>query len=531
VEPLWLAVAFTAGFGARRIGLPPLVGYLIAGFVLYALGAEAGGFIDEVADTGVLLMLFTIGLKLQLRTLLRPSIWATASIHMLVTVVVLGGAVFGLATLGLSAFAGLSLMQAALISFALSFSSTVFAVKVLEDKGEVSSQHGKTAIGILIVQDIVAIVFMTVSKGTLPSPWAIALVVGLVAARPLLGRVMTRCGHGELLLLFGLVLTLAGAASFDLVGLKPDLGALVVGILLAQHARASELAKKLLDFKDLLLVGFFLSVGLTGAPSLTSLAIAALLAVAIPFKSAFFYWLLCRFRLRARNGFLASLSLSNFSEFGLIVAAVAYKEGWLSADWLIILAIAVALTFIAASPLNARSHALFVRFRDHLARFEREDRLPEDAVIDPEEAEVVVLGMGHLGRNAYDTLRTELGETIMGLDRDPGRVAALRKEGYNLIIGDATDLDLYERIERRRHVRVMLLAFDNFQEKLVTVGLLRRFGFGEKIAALARHQDEADELRAAGADAAFNLSDEAGVGFARHALELVDGRPADAPPG
>lgn len=67
MDPLWLAIAFVFGFGARRIGLPPLVGYLLAGFILYALGVEAGGFIDEVADIGVLLILFSIGLKLDLR--------------------------------------------------------------------------------------------------------------------------------------------------------------------------------------------------------------------------------------------------------------------------------------------------------------------------------------------------------------------------------------------------------------------------------------------------------------------------------
>jgi len=527
MDPLWLAIAFALGFAARRIGLPPLVGYLIAGFVLHALGAESGGLIDEVAEVGVLLMLFSIGLKLQLRTLARPVVWASASLHMLVTVVVLGGVVFGLAAVGLSSFSGLSLAQAVLIAFALSFSSTVFAVKVLEDKGEVSSQHGKTAIGVLIIQDIVAIVFMTVSKGEIPSIWAIPLVIGLVVVRPLLGRLMDRSGHGELLILFGLVLTLAGAASFEFVGLKPDLGALVVGILLAQYARAPELAKTLLNVKDLLLVGFFLSVGLTGSPSPTSVAVAALLCLAIPLKSALFFQLMCRFKLRSRNAFLASLSLTNYSEFGLIVAAVGFRTGWLSADWLIILAIAVAITFVAASPLNARSHTLFVRYRDRLSRFESDTRLPEDELIDPEGVAVIVVGMGHLGRHAFDTIRAELGKAVIGMERDPERVSALRQEDYNLFMGDSTDPDLYERINQRGKVRMILLAFDNFQEKLETVKLIKRQGFPGQIAVLARHEDEIEDLKAAGADAAFNLSDEAGVGFARHALAKMEAPPVD----
>ena len=519
MEPLWLAIAFVFGFGARRVGLPPLVGYLVAGFVLHALGAEAGGFIDEVADIGVLLMLFSIGLKLQLRTLARPVVWAGATLHMLVTVVALGAAVFGLSAAGLSVFAGLDPMQSVLIAFALSFSSTVFAVKVLEDKGEAGSQHGKTAIGILIMQDVVAIVFLTASKGELPSVWSIALVAGLLLLRPLLSRVMDRCGHGELLILYGLVLTLGAAALFDVVGLKPDLGALVIGVILAQHARAPELAKTLLDMKDLLLVGFFLSVGLVGAPTLTALGVAVLLCVAVPLKSALFFWLLCRFRLRARNAFLASLSLTNYSEFGLIVATVGYKEGWITAEWLVILAIAVAITLIAASPLNSRSHELFVRFRDHLKRFQTEPPLPEDQPIDPGQAEVLVVGLGHLGVHAYDTLREELGDSILGLDRNPDRVAALGQSGRAAILGDSTDLDLYERIETRGQVRMILLALRSHQETLTTVRLLKQTGFTGVLAALARHDDEVRELREAGVEAAFNLSDEAGAGFARHALE------------
>jgi predicted Kef-type K+ transport protein len=521
LEPLWLAIAFMFGFGARRLGLPPLVGYLVAGFVLHALGAEAGGFIDEVANVGVLLMLFSIGLKLQLHTLTRPVIWAGASLHMLVTVVVLGAAIFTLAAAGLSAFAGLDPEQSLLIAYALSFSSTVFAVKVLEDTDEAGSQHGRTAIGILIIQDVVAIVFLTVSTGELPSPWSIALVAGLLLSRPLLALLMGRCGHGELLILFGLVLTLCGAALFDVVGLKPDLGALVMGVLLARHPRAPELAQTLLDVKDLLLVGFFLSIGLVGTPSPTALGIAAMLILAVPLKAGLFFWLLCRFRLRARNAFLASLSLANYSEFGLIVAALGYKQGWITAEWLAILAVAVAITFIAASPLNARSHALFVRFRNRLMCFETEPRLPEDEPIDPGRADILVVGMGHLGRHAYDALRAELGETILGLERNPERVAELCRTGRTVILGDSTDLDLYERLERREHMRLILLATPNHEENMTTVRLLTQAGFEGVLAALARHDDEVRELRRAGVEAAFNRNDEAGVGFARHALEKL----------
>lgn len=128
MEPaLLLTIAFLLGFGASRIGLPPLVGYLIAGFTANALGVGGGAVINELADIGVTLLLFTIGLKLQLRSLARPEVWAGALIHMFITVTVFAAIFFGLGTLHFSLFEGVDFPLAILIAFALSFSSTVFA--------------------------------------------------------------------------------------------------------------------------------------------------------------------------------------------------------------------------------------------------------------------------------------------------------------------------------------------------------------------------------------------------------------------
>ena len=129
--------------------------------------------------------------------------------------------------------------------------------------------------------------------------------------------------------------------------------------------------------------------------------------------------------------------------------------------------------------------------------------------------------MGHLGRHAYDALRAELGDTILGLERNPERVDELCRTGRTVILGDSTDLDLYERLERRKHMRLILLATPNHEENMTTVSLLKQAGFEGVLAALARHDDEVRELRQAGVEAAFNRSDEAGVGFARHALERL----------
>ena len=210
MEPFFLFVAFGFGYAVYRVGLPPLVGYLLAGFALKAGGYSSNAQIDLVADLGVLLLLFSIGLKLQLKSLARVEVWAGASLHMLISIAVFSLVMAGLSGAGAGLLADMNFKQVLLVAFALSFSSTVFAVKVFDERGESSALHAKIAIGILVMQDVFAVIFLTFTTGKLPSPWALALIALLAAGRPLLMKFLTRVGHRELLLLFGFLLPLNG---------------------------------------------------------------------------------------------------------------------------------------------------------------------------------------------------------------------------------------------------------------------------------------------------------------------------------
>jgi predicted Kef-type K+ transport protein len=454
VEPLLIVIAFALGMAARLIGLPPLVGFLVAGFALKAAGFEASDDLNRIGDLGVTVLLFSIGLKLRVGSLLRPEIWAGASLQMLI--VTLGfGALFWM--LGFGLFADLDLQTAFMIAFALSFSSTVFAVKAFEEQGQGEALHARTAIGMLIMQDVIAVTFLVLSSGKLPSPWALALVL-LFPARRLLTRLMERSGHGELLLLLGVIMTLGGAALFELVQLKGDMGALVLGMLVADHPKAKEMAGALLSFKDLFLVGFFLSIGLGGLPSAGDFGTALLLAALIPIKVLIYFAILTRFRLRARTATMASLGLANYSEFGLIVGAVAVADGYLSDSWLLIIAVAVALTFVGASPLNTNAHRVYDRFRARLRTFEGSVRLPEEEPVEVEGAEVVIFGMGRLGSAAYQAMRGEFGDRLVGVDANSEVVARHVGEERRVIRGDPTDSDFWERATYRGGVRLVLLA-------------------------------------------------------------------------
>lgn len=525
MDPVFIAIAFGLGFLVRQVGLPPLVGFLAAGFVLHGFGFEGGDNLQAMADLGVTLLLFSIGLKLQLRTLAKPEVWAGSSLHMLATILIFGAGLFLLGQAGLPFFVTLDLPLAILVAFALSFSSTVFAVKILEEKGEMSSMHGKVSIGILIMQDIFAVVFLTVSLGKIPSGWALLVPLALWGLRPLLYRLADRCGHGELLLLFSLFVALVvGAAGFELVGLKAGLGALVLGVLMSGHEKSSEMAKTLLGLKDLFLIGFFLTIGLSGAPSLAAVGVAALLVMVVPLKATLFFALLTRFKLRARSSLLASLSLANYSEFGLIVAAVGSSNGWIGPEWLVIIAVALAISFVIASPLNTAADSLYVRYRGKLQRFETSSRHPDDQPIDPGNATIGIFGMGRLGTTAYEFLHEKYGDTIIGFDFNAVKVQQHQAAGRNVVYGDPTDPDFWSRLQLQpeRAARLVLLAMPKHAVNLDIARKMTENGYPGMLAATAHFDDQVEQLRQVGVHAAFNFYNEAGLGFAEHAWSVLE---------
>ena len=521
MNAILITVAFLAGMLVRRLGLPPMVGFLLAGFLMRAGGIESSEGLENMADFGVTLLLFTIGLKLKVKSLARPEVWAGTTIHMAVTSTVLGAVVLGFGALGLPLFRELDLKTALLIGFALSFSSTVFAAKAFEDRAELATRHASAAIGILIMQDVIAVVFLTLSSGKVPSPWAFGLLL-LPFLRPMMTAILARVGHGELLLLFGFVMTFAGYRLFDMLGLKGDLGAIAFGMLMASSPKAEELAKVLFGFKDLFLVAFFLSIGLKEDVSLASVIAALVLLPFLVPKAAGFFGILCGFRLRARPAFLAGLGLANFSEFGLIVGLMAVNSGWLPAEWLVAIAVLVALSFVAASPLNASPYRLFDRLEGRLRRFERRVPLPEDAPISIGTPDAVVFGMGRIGAGVYDWLTEEKGLQVVGVDSSADEVREHDGQGRRVLLGDGTDPGFWERVGAELRPKLVFIATRDFRATRRIADRLLSFSPKARVTAVVQHRDQAEELTSLGVTAVYDLYREAGKAFAAECWEASE---------
>ena len=512
-EAIWITFAFGLGLLVKLVGLPPLVGYLAAGFVLSGIAETTGVVIEEtdvlerIAHLGVLLLLFTVGLKLKLRSVVSPEVIGGSLLHFGITC-----AIF---TPGLYLLMELSWKTAFLLAIALSFSSTVLAAKVLESKRELRAFHGRVAIGILIMQDLIALVVMSVAAGQTPSQWAL-IIFGLPLLRPVLFRLLDSSGHDELLVLLGLLLALViGGLGFESVGLSSELGALVFGAMLANHPRSQELSKSLWSVKEVFLVGFFLQIGIGGLPDGEALLFAVIAGLVLPLKGILFFFLLLAFRLRARSGFLSSLALTNYSEFGLIVASVALPE------WLVPLAISVSLSFVFSAPLNRFSHTLYERFAHGLSRYEGSKHHPDEQPLSLGDTRVLIMGMGRTGTAAYDWLR-EKQPKLMGLDSDPAKAAQHQKEGRNVVFADAEDASFWNGLHMPA-IESVILAMGDIEGKLIAARMLRKLGFKGFIVAHTMYEDEAKQIREAGADEAYLTMSETGVALASH---LIDKKPA-----
>jgi hypothetical protein len=232
-----------------------------------------------------------------------------------------------------------------------------------------------------------------------------------------------------------------------------------------------------------------------------------------------YFLLMARLHTPPRTALLSATALANYSEFGLIVVAVAAGAGWVDEQWTAALSLAIAVSFLLSSPLNQRSHALYQRWHKRLLRFETpqvRERYP-----DTREIHVIVLGMGNIGTGAYDAAAERYGWHVLGVDDNDRKLARHHREHRRVIAADASDPDFWHHIDLSR-VELVMLALTNHQENLLVGRLLREMGYSGRIAAVVRFDEEAEELESKGISA-FNLYAQAGAGFAAHAEQGLFG--------
>lgn len=506
MELLWVGTAYLAGLISSRLYFPPLVGYLVAGYALHTMGIQMDETLAHLADIGIELLLFSVGLKLKLRSLLRREVLSVGGLHLLVVTVIsmlvyfgFGGHIAGGLVLGVS----------------LAFSSTVLAIKVLEDSGELSTLYGRDVLSILILQDVVAIGLLAFADGKTPTPWALCLLL-LPFFRPVAYWLLNLSRAPELKLLFGVSLALAGGALAEKVGISSDIGALLMGVMLAGHPEIDDFSEKLWGLKEAFLVAFFLQIGLTDLPGYDEVLQALTLTALLPLQGGLFFALFLLAGLRARTAFVSSLALMTYSEFALITSNTVVEAQLLPPVWKSIIGLAVALSLAIAAPLNHFSHRLFSVLETFLIRFERKVESPDRLPSSIGSAEWLVIGVGRTGTSAYLAFHQQ-NIRVLGLDADPIVLEQLLSEGRRVIYGDAEDTELWEKIPLAK-IKGVILTIPEFEVRLSAIKQLKMRQFTGYIGTVCFHADEEADLYALGATFVIHPLIEAGKQLAEQML-------------
>ena len=457
-----LAVCVGAGALALLLRQPLIVGLIAAGI---AVGPEVLGLVDAtseielLAQIGISLLLFVVGLKLDVRLVskLGAVALATGLGQVLFTSVI--GFVLALVL-------GFETVSALYIAVALTFSSTIIIVKLLTDKRELDDLHGRIALGFLIVQDIVVVLAMIAITATgsgaddLVTEFLGVLLRGgaLVAATVLIGRYVvppvTRllARSGELLVLASVSWAVLLAAISILLGFSEEVGAFLAGMTLASTPYREAISGRLTTLRDFLLVFFFIELGTQfdlGAAG-EQLGPALMLSLFVLIGNPIIVMAIMGLMgYRKRVSFKAGLTVAQISEFSLILVALGVSQGQIGAE-VVGLVTAVGLITISASTyLIYGSDAIYARIEPLLRPFERRAPTADiDLWGDSTEPEFVVIGLGRFGTAVFGEL-LERGDDVLGVDFDP-RLG--RDEGFAAAImyGDAQDPDLPRQLPLRR---------------------------------------------------------------------------------
>ncbi|HZU16489.1 MAG TPA: cation:proton antiporter [Candidatus Dormibacteraeota bacterium] len=529
---LALLAAFLGGVVAQRIGLPVVVGYVLAGVAVgpFTPGLRLRpGAIELLAEIGVAFLMFVVGAELsrtELRRLGRVAL--VAGLAEILFLTALGPA--------LGRLLGAPGLQGLFLGAMLSLSSTVVALKVLEGRGELESLHGRAALGVLIVQDLAAIPMVVALPASAQGGeigWRLPLIAGqaagLVVGAYVLGdRVVpwvlahvARARSRELFLLGVVVLVLGTSLAAQAIGLSLAFGAFLAGLVVAESEFRAQVVAVTLPFRDLFASLFFLSLGMLVDPAVLlahASTIALLTAAVILGKLLVVAVALLALGLSGRVAIMAGLAVGQVGEFSFVVAQVGVGAGAVPRLFFD-LVLATALTSVILFPFVLRAGPGLLWVLRHLPRLGA--RFEDPAEPDPRAVglrrHVVVAGCGRVGRELVETLRRR-GLPHLVIEYDPEVVGRLRAEGVPVVYGDASNPGVLEHARLDR-ARLLAALVPNPAEVEAMVRVARELNPRLDVIARARDAEQVGRLHRAGANEVVQPEFEAGVEVIRHTLQ------------
>ncbi len=519
---LLLLIAAVVGALAVRLRQPVLIAYIVVGIAVGPAGLElvkAHDEIDLLAQIGVAVLLFLVGLKLDIPHVrhIGPVALATGLGQLAFTIAI--GYVLILAM-------GRDWLSALYVAVALTFSSTIIIIKLLSDKRELDSLHGRIAVGFLIVQDIavvLAMMAMSALRTTEGSEAAWLPVAASVGARvlaaavvlyvlmryvlPSLTRLMAR--SQELLLIFAIAWGTALAALGEWAGFSKEAGAFLAGFSLASTPFRDAVGARLTGIRDFMLLFFFIDLGarLDFSTLGSELWPAAVLSLFVLIGNPLIVMaIMGAMGYRKRTGFMAGLTVAQISEFSIIFVAMGISLGHVGLDALGLTTLVGVVTIALSTYMIIYSQPLYERLGPWLGVFERRRPHRELAMERQKQPEaqprVIVFGLGRYGEHLLSRLK-ENGVAVMGVDFDPETVRRLRQRGFSVRFGDGEDAALLDTLPLAT-ADWIVTTLPTWEANRTLLHALKELKLAGRVAGVVRDETHRQTLHAAGATKVIN---------------------------
>jgi len=515
-----LGLATLIGIIGQKLRQPLIIMFLAAGIMA---GPSFLGIIQSyhqielLAQIGIALLLFIVGLKLDLRLIRKTGSVALATGL---------GQIFFTSIIGfmIAIAMNMSFLSAAYVSVALTFSSTIIIVKLLSDKKEIDSLHGQIAIGFLIVQDIAAILALVglttlgasvdkegsvyISTITIAAKGLGLFVVVALLMKYVLQRLTRRLAYSlELLTLFAITWAVILGAGSELLGFSKEVGAFIAGVSLASTDYRDSIGARLVSLRDFLLLFFFIDLGSrldwssAGSQVAESIVFSLFVLIGNPLIVLIIMGIM---GYRRRTGFLAGLTVAQISEFSLIVAALGLSLNHITKETMGLITLVGVVTIFASTYMILYSGPLYRFLSGPLKVFEKRNPYRETAIDTLDETIsgcVILVGLGNYGSGLAEYLLRR-GKRIIGVDFNPGAMDIWRSRGISVLYGDIGDPEIYEQLPLNKACWVVSTVRSK-ELNLTLLNNLRNIGYEGKVALTAVNQEEADEFKRAGAHLVF----------------------------
>jgi glutathione-regulated potassium-efflux system protein KefB len=522
-----LAAAVVSVPIARLLRLSPIVAYLTAGVVIGPFGIalfREPQTILTVAELGVVLLLFLIGLELEFARLvaLRRAIFGLGAAQLVLTTAILGG---------IAIAAGLASWRGAIVAaLALAMSATAIALKILEERGDLQQDYGQRAFAVLLFQDMSVVPLLALlpllapggdSHGSFSdAAWSVAKITAAIAAVVVAGRyllnpffrLLAGTGAREVMTAAALLVVLGAAALMQAVGMSMALGAFLAGLLLAESTYRHELEADIEPFRGLLLALFFMGVGMSIDVSVLYANLWLIIAAALvitALKIVVVWVLFLPICASHRDALRAGSVLTSAGEFAFVLIPLGVSIGALTATQGNLFAGIAAVTMLLGPPTASLTDAL-------INRFARKGE-PEAANFAGVRGAILLIGFGRFGQIVAQCLLAQ-GVDVTAIDNDPEMIQAATRFGFKVYYGDGARLDVL-RAAGAANVRMVAICVNDPESALRIVDLVRAEFPG--VALFVRSYDRRHSLRliAKGVDLELRETFESALAFGRRALE------------